>query len=343
MSCSNKFWRFLLAGSIAYAVLLPLLDQRCVAQSPDERWQKAVSLFNSTAPGSVEDACDIMKQLVQEYPGSQDYETSQRTFCRQVKLMIESEKRVAEEGLQFARAGNCSGARSAYERILPLGTRDPRYRDQLKAELASCETKASATSADKSHINQARQLFQNGKDSEARALLQPVASGNGGLAQEAKQVLASIEHVEAKDRESIDEARKLAAQDKKAKARDLLRNVVRRGGPESADARQLLDHMGSATSDDVLRAALTEYFEGNLAKAEDDFTTYIGSNGDHQALACFFRGVTRASRYYLSGETDTQQKTNALTDFRAVKQKYKDFHPPTRYISPKILDLYSSR
>jgi len=320
MSSSSNNGRSWLIDVAALALLaLSLADVASAQQSPDARWQKAVSLFNSTAPGNAETACDMMKQLAQEFPGNQDYETSRRTFCTQVKAMLDAEKRSADEGMQFAKAGNCPGARSDYEKILPLGTRDSKYRDQLKAEVAACEGKMSAMSADRAQIDRARQLFHQGKDGEARKLLQPVASSRSAQAQEAKQLLTAIDQAEEQDRNSLNLARTLAGQDKKVEARELLRKVIQRGGPNSAEARQVLNSIGSAGSDEVLRAGLKEYFDGDLAKAEDDLTSYISSKGDREALAYFFRGVTRASRYFLSGETDTQQKSSALEDFHFVK------------------------
>ena len=173
--------------------------------------------------------------------------------------------------------------------------------------------------------------------------MQPVASSGGGLAQEAKQLLAAIDQAEGNDNTFLTQARALAAQDKNGEARDLLRKVIQRGGPQSVKARQVLDTMGSASSGEVLRAGLKEYFEGDLAKAEDDLTSYLSKKRDREALAYFFRGVTHASRYFLSGEMDNQQKVNALQDFQVLKERYRSYHPPVRYISPKILQLYSGQ
>ena len=344
MSCSNKNSGHLLVSMASLALLVPWMGRGALAQqqSAEERYQTAVKLFSSTAPGSAEQACEIMKQLTQESPGNQDYETNRRIFCRQVALMLDAEKKSAETGIQLARSGKCTDARANYDQIRQMGTKDPRYRDQLKAEIATCDSKASAISNDRARIDQAKAMFHRGKDAEARAQLQPVASGGGSLAQEAKQVLSEIDAAEAKDRSNLDQARGLASQNKKAEARELLKKVAQRGGPQAADARQLLDSMGNASSDEVLRAALKEYFQGDLTMAESDLTSYVNKKGDRMALAYFFRGATHASRYFLSGEMDKHERKSALEDFRIVKERYKGFHPPADYVSPKILQLYSS-
>ncbi|MGH9814418.1 MAG: hypothetical protein ACRD4T_14900, partial [Candidatus Acidiferrales bacterium] len=59
-----------------------------------------------------------------------------------------------------------------------------------------------------------------------------------------------------------------------------------------------------------------------------------------RSLALFFRGATRSTRYFLSGEKDGQQKELAQADFRAVGEASRNFRAPERYVSPKILDLY---
>ena len=155
MSYSNRNRRHLLVNIAAILLLASCLEDSAIPQqsSPDARFGNAVHLSNSTSPGDAETACDIMKQLVLEFSTNQEYERSRRIICVEVKNMLDIEKRSADDGIQLARSGNCSGARGDYEKILQLGTRDSKYRDQLKAEVISCEKGMSAISADRARID----------------------------------------------------------------------------------------------------------------------------------------------------------------------------------------------
>lgn len=97
------------------------------------------------------------------------------------------------------------------------------------------------------------------------------------------------------------------------------------------------------TSEDTLRAGIRAYFSGDLATAEDDFTRYLSNPGDRRALAYFFRGATRCSRFYLSGETDLDLKKGAIDDFNVVHQQYSTFKPPIQFFSPKVMELYQAQ
>jgi hypothetical protein len=90
-----------------------------------------------------------------------------------------------------------------------------------------------------------------------------------------------------------------------------------------------------------LRLGLEAYFAGKYDQAEQQLGAYVASHGRKLALAYFFRGATRASRYFLSGERDTQQKDLAVADFRALKKDSRQFQPSKELVSPKILSLYS--
>jgi hypothetical protein len=91
----------------------------------------------------------------------------------------------------------------------------------------------------------------------------------------------------------------------------------------------------------TLRAGLRAYFEGNLDRAEQDLSEYLNNNSPKQALAYFFRGAARSTRFLLSGEKDVQQKELAVADFRALKERGAHFQPPQKFVSPKVLALYT--
>jgi len=108
------------------------------------------------------------------------------------------------------------------------------------------------------------------------------------------------------------------------------------------EVRRLLDQATEMESEQTLRAGLQAFFDGKWDEAEKQLSAYLEKNGRKRGLAYFFRGATHSTRYYLSGEKETQQKELAAADFRAVQSNQRGFKAPERYVSPKILDLYRS-
>lgn len=353
-------------------------------ESAHDRYQRAVTLFGSTARGDVEEACDIMKQLVQERPDDQKFQTEKNTFCRQADRMHELEKEYAEQGMQLAKNGKCADARQDYDRISGLSTKDPTYRDRLSHEVSECESrqrgqagldevdkllrdhkftearnaltkiiqKGGAASVkakeqldilentERGVIKHATEALNRGRDNDARALLNQVAADRGPSSDEAQRLLVQIKQT-VNDRELLDQAASLVRQGKNSEAQNLLNPVVARGGPLSAKAGALLKQI-AGSGEELLRAGLKAYFRGDLEEAESKLTSYISINGERDALAYFFRGAARASRYFLSGEVDVHEKSNAMEDFRTLKQHHRDFRLPLEYVSPKVISLYQS-
>jgi len=186
---------------------------------------------------------------------------------------------------------------------------------------------------------EAKDLFAQGKDEDARSRLTQVAADRGQASTDAQQLLRQISEVEANERKTVDQAEDFVKQGKNTEAQNLLDKVVARKGPLSAKAAGLLKQL-AGTGEQLLRAGLEDYFRGDLDGAETKLTSYVSVNGPYDALAYFFRGATRASRYFLAGEADIHQKNDAVSDFQTVKQRHKDFRLPVKYVSPKIISLY---
>ncbi|MGH9713118.1 MAG: hypothetical protein ACRD5M_07450 [Candidatus Acidiferrales bacterium] len=104
--------------------------------------------------------------------------------------------------------------------------------------------------------------------------------------------------------------------------------------PTLQTAQQMLDEQ-------PLRLGIGAYFTGKYEEADQQLGVYVANHGRKIALAYFFRGAAHASRYFLSGEQDRHQKDLAMADFRALQKDSPQFKPPTQYVSPKILSLYS--
>jgi len=113
--------------------------------------------------------------------------------------------------------------------------------------------------------------------------------------------------------------------------------------PTNRDARRLVTQVRELAAEEPLRAGLEAYFQGKYEEAERYLTDYLNSNNGHKrALAYFFRGAGHATRYFLSGEQDAQQKGLALADFRALQKEARQFQPPKKFVSSKILSLYAN-
>ncbi|MCI0402933.1 MAG: hypothetical protein L0212_05345 [Acidobacteria bacterium] len=110
--------------------------------------------------------------------------------------------------------------------------------------------------------------------------------------------------------------------------------------PRNGELQRLLAQAREQQAEQALRAGLLAYFEGRWDDAERSLSQYLEGNGRKRGLALFFRGATRSTRFFLSGEKDARQKELAQADFRAVGEASRNFRAPERYVSPKILDLY---
>ncbi len=110
--------------------------------------------------------------------------------------------------------------------------------------------------------------------------------------------------------------------------------------PRNPELQRLLAQAREQQAEQALRAGLQAYFEGRWDDAERSLSQYLEGNGRKRGLALFFRGATRSTRFFLSGEKDARQKELAQADFRAVGEASRNFRAPERYVSPKILDLY---
>jgi len=107
------------------------------------------------------------------------------------------------------------------------------------------------------------------------------------------------------------------------------------------DVSTMLHAAQEKLEEQPLRLGLEAYFAGQYEQAEQQLSAYVANHGRKIALALFFRGAAHASRYFLSGEQDIQQRDLARADFRASKADSQQFEPPTPFVPPKILSLYS--
>lgn len=96
-----------------------------------------------------------------------------------------------------------------------------------------------------------------------------------------------------------------------------------------------------AEADVMLARGLREFYSGKYEDAEVHIGDYIGVNGGKTALAYFYRGVSKLTRYYLRGEqvSDKHFFSEAKEDFQKAK-KSSGFKPPDNMVSPKIMKVF---
>lgn len=96
------------------------------------------------------------------------------------------------------------------------------------------------------------------------------------------------------------------------------------------------------SGENVLADALTEYYAGQFDKSEADMQRYL-QQYPGSALAQFYLGVCRLTRYYIAPEKTRPPEllAQAQASFRLAKQSA-GFMPPEKYVSPKILQVYAA-
>jgi len=125
---------------------------------------------------------------------------------------------------------------------------------------------------------------------------------------------------------------------------------------KNKDAQDLLDEIKSkqpasasvGDEDPELSQYIKYYYSGSYDDAEASFRDYTKptNNPKKPGLANFYWGISLATRYYLSGVSDTDRDGKLLNEakkkFKSAKD-VKDFVPPDKkYVSPKLLDIYKS-
>jgi tetratricopeptide (TPR) repeat protein len=360
-----------LAGFLALG-LLPATAQDAV----EERYQKALQLWNTA---KIEDAYELLQQVEKERPGYKETQKFLNIARSEIPRMYATEKQLFDDGVASFDQHNYDDAKQKFEQAAKRPLKYPKYRTQIedyRNKIAGLEREQQQIQ----QFDEGVRLYNQGDFTGARSKLNPVAQGTGSKANEARDILKKIRDYDdcVRYSSSGQNASALTPCENVAGARgpkapeavSILKRIKPsepavgptpppppRPTPEKKEVAAVKPPVKPtpsrsetaprpetptpAASEQTLRAGLQAYFQGNLEDAERSLSAYLNNNGQKQALAYFFRGAAHSSRYFLSGETDTQQKDRAVADFRAVKQRAGQFQPPQKYVSPKILEFYS--
>jgi outer membrane protein assembly factor BamD (BamD/ComL family) len=362
-----------LAGFLALG-LLP-----AAAQDVEQRYQQAIELFNKP---DMEGACELLQQLEPGYKQTKmymnmacsqvkrlitmeenlfnegvqffnqgDYGNAKQKFEAAAKVALknpkhrsdvsrflkqidarENEERLFQEGVRAFNEKRYAEAQSRLSQVAqgggPKAAQARNYLAQVQAELRK---QAAATETNRLFDDGVR-LMNAGNNVDALTNFEKVVQAGGPNAAAAQTYIQRLRQIsQPPPPRPTPEKKEVAVSKPPVKPTP--------SRPETAPRPETPTPVAS---EQTLRAGLQAYFQGNLEDAERSLSDYLSNNGQKQALAYFFRGAAHSTRYFLSGETDSQQKELAVADFHALKQRAGQFQPPQKkYVSPKILALYS--
>jgi len=263
-----------------------------------------------------------------------------------------NEGRDTEAATQFGQIEQAKGARADDARSYLQ-----RIKDRREAEIRKKETEG-----DQQAFDEAVRAFNDKRYPDAKTRFQALIQKGGAHAAEAQSYVPRIDAALRDDAAAREKTKKTiadAGKDPRQVAQQLIEEAradvsglqyaaavdklktAEMLDPANHEVPPLLKTAQEMADQEPLRLGLEAYFAGKYDQAEQQLGAYLANHGRKIALAYFFRGATRASRYFLSGEQDTQQKDLAMSDFRALKKDSRQFQPPKQYVSPKIMSLYS--
>lgn len=312
---------------VVVALLLVGAQLTRAQETVDERYEQGVTFFNNA---KMEEACDLLQQVAREKPDYKQTKTYMNVACNQVKRMIKMEEDLFNEGVQQFNQGRLDDAKQKFEQANKVQLKNPKFRAQTSRYLKDIETRQS----EERNFQEGVQLFNAGKHADAFTTFEKVIRAGGPKAEEARSYLQRLEQLAKAPTPPPKPPSKPAGAPggSQPPSQPVVRETPKTVPEQTPTAEP---------NEPILRAGLQEYFEGRWDDAERDLSDYLNRNGSKRALAFFFRGATRSTRYYLSGQKDQPQKDLALADFRALKEHAAQFDPPRKFVSPQILAIYN--
>jgi tetratricopeptide (TPR) repeat protein len=244
----------------------------------------------------------------------------------------QNEEQLFQEGVRLFNEGKYSEAQSRLNQVAQGGGPKAADARSYLGRVDEALRRQRAEEEINKLFNAGVQLFNAGKYVDALTNFETVAKSSSPKAGEARSYLQRIEQ--------SSRAQQQPPKPQPGKEVAVTRPPVTPPVAETKPAPPV-ETPKPVASEQTLRAGLRAYFEGDINRAEQDLSEYLNNNGPKQALAHFFRGAARSTRFVLSGEKDVQQKELAVADFRALKGRAAHFQPPQKFVSPKILALYT--
>jgi hypothetical protein len=361
------------------AILLALLAAPVPARADknDDNYARGQAAVNNGDAVAARDAfCAVdagYKDAAQQcalYTGEAKRQLARynQNFLEGVQLMQDGKLDQAEIKFKNVKAGErVADAQRKLQEIQKL-------RQEQAAAAAAAKTASEQESAQRQRLEQGRDAFNRGDYASARSILQGVGGSAAGEAQALLGRIAAAEQAQQQSQESsrsaagnaasmvkqvvrqvdvagnIALARKAIDKEDFNRARRLLGEVLATDA-KNKDARELIASLPQEAStgkstvgeeDPQLAAAISKFYQGNYGNAEDDLRFYLGSGGKKKGLGNFYMGALILTRWYLAGATSMSDP-----QYREAVRRFKDaseqpgFVPPEKYISPKILKVYT--
>lgn len=312
-SGKKRNWAGALLWFCVITIYTMLPAPAALAQTLEDRYQQAVNVYNK---GEMEDACTQFQQIQNESPGFKDTSSFLKTACNEKNRMYDMEEKRFHDGENLFNQGKLDEAREKFESAGKIRLKNPKYKAQIAHYIAEIDSRQ----IEERNFERAVALFNQKKYQEARDLFNQI---NGAKASVARDYLAKIAELLKPPR--VEPAPKPPTPK-----------------PVTPTPPTPTPPVPTLADDGLLRQGLQDYFEGKTQEAEQALSDYLKQNGQKkEGLAYFFLGAAYGDGYFLSGEKDLHLRDMAVADFRSVRDHSPQFHPPAKYISPKILALYS--
>ncbi len=217
-------------------------------QTLEDRYQRAIQSFNEA---KMEDACDDFRQIEKESPGYKDVHTYLNPACDSAKRSYEQEERLYKQGLELFKHRKLDEAKQKFTQGRGLMLRHPKFRAEMDDYLKQIETLA----REESLYQQAVQLFNEGRDTEAAGQLGQIEQSKGPRAEDARSYLKRIKErqdtagakAEAeKDQQVFYEAVRAFNEKRYQDAKTLFQALIQKGGPHGTEAQSYLQRIDEA-------------------------------------------------------------------------------------------------
>jgi outer membrane protein assembly factor BamD (BamD/ComL family) len=344
-----------------HTYLNPACDSaRRTYEQEEKLYKEGVDLFKQQQYDEAKQKFLQGRNLILKHP---KYRVEIDDYLKQIETRLREETSY-QQAVQLLNEGRDDEAAIRFGQIEQAKGRradDARAYLQRIKERRDAEARKKAVESDQQAFDEATKAFNDKRYSDARARFQALIQKGSPHSSEAQTYLQQIDAALQKEAQAREEAKKLVqpGKDPRQVAQQLVAEARTdmNGGQYSAavdklktaemldpanhDVPNLLQSAQEKLDEQPLRLGLEAYFAGKYEEAEKQLDAYLANHGRKIALAYFFRGAAHASRYFLSGEQDAQQRDLAIADFRSLPKDARPFQPPAQYVSPKILTLYT--
>jgi len=222
-------------------------------QTLEDRYQKAIRSFNEA---KMEDACDAFQQIEKESPGYKDARTYLNPACDSARRTYEQEERLYKQGVELFKQRQLDEAKQKFTQGRSLVLRHPKYRAEMDDYLKQIETR----SREETLYQQAVQMFNEGRDTEAASQFGQIEQANGTRADDARSYLQRIKErredaarkKEAEsDQQTFDEAARAFDDKRYRDARTRFQALIQKGSPHAAEAQSYVQRIDEALREEA--------------------------------------------------------------------------------------------